>query len=56
MDRARCYGYESARNAENGTKTTILLLEAIMGKHTKQTTSTTKNNTPKQKKDFKRAY
>ena len=26
------------------------------GKHTKQTTSTTKNNTPKQKKDFKRAY
>jgi hypothetical protein len=26
------------------------------GNHTKQTTSTTKNNTQKQKKDFKRAY
>ena len=25
-------------------------------KHTKQTTSTDKNNTPKQKKDLKRAY
>ena len=23
-DRARCYDYESARNAENGTKTAIL--------------------------------
>ena len=23
-DRARCYGYESARNAKNGAKTTIL--------------------------------
>jgi len=26
------------------------------GKHTKQTTSTTKNNTPKQKKGLKRTY
>ena len=34
----------------------ILLLEAIMGKHTKQQTKdTTKNSTPKQKKGFKRA-
>ena len=33
-----------------------LLLEAIMGKHTKQTTNTTKNNTPEQKKGFKRSY
>ena len=34
-------------------RTAILLLGAIMGKHTKQTISTTKNNTPKQKKGLK---
>ena len=38
-------------------RTAILLLEAIIGhKHTKQQTSTTKNNTPEQKKGFKRTY
>ena len=37
-------------------RTAILLLGANMGRHTKQTRGTTKKNTPKQKKDFKRAY
>ena len=37
-------------------QTTILLLGAIIEQHTKQTTSTTKNNTPKQKKGLKRMY
>ena len=37
-------------------RTAILLLEAIIGQPYKANKSTTKNNTPKQKKGFKRAY
>ena len=37
-------------------RTAILLLGAIIEQHTKQTTSTTKNNTPIQRKSSKRAY
>ena len=51
-----CSALAHLKNLIFKLRTTILLLGASTSKHTSKQKDTSKNNTPKQKKDFKRVF